>query len=57
MFTSRGCSLRLLSLALVLLPAAGLNAADETAATARGRIFGKVWHTGLRPEDSFKYLN
>jgi hypothetical protein len=57
MFTLHGCSLRLLSLAFVLLPAAHLNAADETAATARGRIFGKVWHTGLRPEDSFKYLN
>lgn len=51
-----GRALSLVTLALLLLN--NLNShADETAPTSRGRIFGRVWHTTLRPEDGFSYLN
>jgi len=50
----------LFTLALLLLAttiASPATTADESAAPPRGRIFSRVWHTRLRPEDSFKYLN
>lgn len=46
-----------LALLLITATLACSAVADESAAPASGRIFGRVWHTKLRPEDSFKYLN
>ncbi|MFN9289626.1 MAG: hypothetical protein ACK6EB_16260, partial [Planctomyces sp.] len=57
MLKLHGRLLHLVTLTLLLLTSTRTAHADETAPTSRGRIFGRVWHTNLRPEDSFRYLN
>jgi hypothetical protein len=52
-----GRLLPLVSFALLLLASSSATSADEPSPASRGRVFGRVWHTNLRPEDGFRYLN